>query len=320
MEQCSVYQAIQAIASPEDVLPVLAQLHLAGCFVLFQPFTELTQSRHQLVVKQGHFTLHQRSAYLNDDDPDRLKYIQYIQDGLQIPLTDVNVILDLERQLLEQGVKFYAWHIEKEQVRAIICEADWFWATYFKAVGLAPKQEWITLTGMSYFDQLKRLVQDPEWLPRWKTYFEFKYLEHFGPYHYMTPPLRQFHQTCEITCSKEDNAMGAIIGLEFMHLFDPSGRMYDDQVQPWSWNEDEKQVFDLFTRGIAQQYGQYQMYGQAVNGERTQYENMADIGGLTIAFDALLRSQTVEPNPEDEDDPKEWKRCFFMAWCQSFRF
>lgn len=109
-------------------------------------------------------------------------------------------------------------------------------------------------------------------------------------------------------------AMGAIIGREFTHLFDAQGRMYDDNGQIFNWSNEENQTFDAFTSEIIQQYEQCEMFGAHINGKLTKNENTTDIGGLSIAHNALLRTELGVENGKDVE------QCFFMAWTQSFRF
>lgn len=83
--------------------------------------------------------------------------------------------------------------------------------------------------------------------------------------------------------------IGATIGHEMTHGFDDEGRLYDARgnLRDW-WTPDDAHQFSVRRAAVVKQYSQLHETGKAVNGELTCGENIADIGGLAIAQDALM--------------------------------
>ncbi|MBL7883636.1 MAG: M13 family metallopeptidase [Bacteroidia bacterium] len=114
--------------------------------------------------------------------------------------------------------------------------------------------------------------------------------------------------------------MGAIIGHEFTHGFDDEGSQYDGDgnLKNW-WTEEDKAKFKVKTDMLVKQFNEYiAIDDMHVNGELTLGENIADLGGLTIAYYALKKSMEGKPAPEKIDGFTAEQR-FFMAWAQGWR-
>jgi len=83
-------------------------------------------------------------------------------------------------------------------------------------------------------------------------------------------------------------AIGAVIGHEMTHGFDDMGRKYDrdGNLHDW-WTEDDEQKFIRHAQVLVDQYSKHEVLpGLPANGRLTLGENIADLGGLTIAFHA----------------------------------
>ncbi len=83
--------------------------------------------------------------------------------------------------------------------------------------------------------------------------------------------------------------IGMVIGHEMTHGFDDQGAQYDykGNMRNW-WGEGDSTKFRAKTNSIVKQYSAYTLFGNVhINGELTQGENIADIGGLAIAYDAF---------------------------------
>ncbi|XP_048247590.1 endothelin-converting enzyme homolog isoform X1 [Haliotis rufescens] len=80
-------------------------------------------------------------------------------------------------------------------------------------------------------------------------------------------------------------AMGVVMGHELTHGFDDQGREYDKfgNLRPW-WNNQSIEKFKQRTQCMIKQYSQYKLNGEAVRGEQTLGENIADNGGLKSAY------------------------------------
>jgi putative endopeptidase len=86
--------------------------------------------------------------------------------------------------------------------------------------------------------------------------------------------------------------IGAVIGHEISHHFDDQGRKFDKQgkLADW-WTPEDVKRFTVLTDKVVKQYGEYEpLKGTHVNGALTLGENMADLAGVTIAYDAYHRS------------------------------
>ncbi len=110
-------------------------------------------------------------------------------------------------------------------------------------------------------------------------------------------------------------AIGGVIGHEFTHGFDDEGSKYDahGNLVNW-WTEVDRARFDSLSKRLADQYSSYEaLPGEFVNGQMTLGENIADLGGLTIAFHAYMKSLEGKPIPEVINGFTYSQR-FFLGW------
>jgi putative endopeptidase len=83
-------------------------------------------------------------------------------------------------------------------------------------------------------------------------------------------------------------AIGAVIGHEITHGFDDQGSKYDGNgnLNNW-WTEEDRTKFNAKTKLLVDQFSKYEaLPGVFVNGELTLGENIADLGGLNVAYNA----------------------------------
>jgi predicted metalloendopeptidase len=91
--------------------------------------------------------------------------------------------------------------------------------------------------------------------------------------------------------------IGAVIGHEMTHGFDDSGSKYDahGNLNNW-WTEESAKNFKARTTAIVKQFAAYEpLPGVHLNGELTQGENIADLGGVKIAYYALQKALADKP-------------------------
>lgn len=114
-------------------------------------------------------------------------------------------------------------------------------------------------------------------------------------------------------------AIGAVIGHEITHGFDDQGRKSDGDgnLVEWWLPEDAARFQERATR-VVEQFNRYQaLPGLAINGQLTLGENIGDLGGTSIAFEALQRSlRGAKPELIDGLTPQQR---FFISWAQSWR-
>lgn len=81
--------------------------------------------------------------------------------------------------------------------------------------------------------------------------------------------------------------IGVVMGHELTHAFDDQGREYDKEgnLRPW-WQNESLAAFRNHTACMEEQYSQYQVHGERLNGRQTLGENIADNGGLKAAYNA----------------------------------
>ena len=93
--------------------------------------------------------------------------------------------------------------------------------------------------------------------------------------------------------------IGAVIGHEISHHFDDQGRKFDKRgtLSEW-WTAEDVKRFDALTAKVVKQYGEYSpLPGLHVNGELTLGENMADLAGVNVAYDAYHKSLNGKTPP-----------------------
>jgi putative endopeptidase len=114
-------------------------------------------------------------------------------------------------------------------------------------------------------------------------------------------------------------AFGAIIGHEMTHAFDDRGRKFDSRanLRDWWTPADQAAFAERASRAVAQ-YDRYTVLDTLhINGRQTLSENLADIGGLKLAYAALERSlKGKEPVMVNGLTPRQR---FFIAYAQSRR-
>jgi putative endopeptidase len=116
--------------------------------------------------------------------------------------------------------------------------------------------------------------------------------------------------------------MGAVIGHEMTHGFDDEGRQFDasGNLRDW-WSPESAAKFKDRSQAVVQQYSEYEpIPGVHINGELTQGENIADIGGVKLAYAALQKA--LEKNPqarEQKIDGLTPEQRFFLGWAQVWR-
>jgi len=114
-------------------------------------------------------------------------------------------------------------------------------------------------------------------------------------------------------------ALGVVLGHEITHAFDGAGSHIDSKRRERSWWTDAEYIdYGKRVRNLAAQYYKYQVYdGFWVDGDRTASENVADLGGLLIAYDALEASLAGKPRVRIDGFTPEQR--FFIAYANVWR-
>ena len=112
--------------------------------------------------------------------------------------------------------------------------------------------------------------------------------------------------------------IGAIIGHEISHTFDSEGAAFDSKgrVRNW-WTPEDQAHFEASTAALAAQYDAYAPFPDLhLNGKQTLGENIADVAGVTAAFDgfhASLHGKTAAVVGGFSGDQQ-----FFIAFAQNW--
>ncbi len=115
--------------------------------------------------------------------------------------------------------------------------------------------------------------------------------------------------------------IGAVIGHEIGHGFDDQGSTCDGdgKLRNW-WTDEDREAFEQRTRSLVEQYALLspaEVPDQRVNGELTLGENIGDLGGLQVAYQAWrLAAGRNEPEPVDGIPAAQR---FFFGWAQTWR-
>jgi putative endopeptidase len=127
--------------------------------------------------------------------------------------------------------------------------------------------------------------------------------------------------------AKADDALnyggiGAVIGHEAIHGFDDEGSQFDAEGNNTNWwTKDDRAKFEARTARLVAQFNAYEpLPGKHVNGELTLGENIADLGGANVAFDALQLALKKDPAESKEkiDGYTENQR-FFLNFARIWR-
>lgn len=117
-------------------------------------------------------------------------------------------------------------------------------------------------------------------------------------------------------------AIGVVIGHEMTHGFDDKGRLYDKEgnLKEW-WTEADAEEFKKRSEVLVQHYhGFVAIDTLRVDGKLTLGENIADYGGLTMAYKALEIAKEAKGEKLDEKiDGFTQKQRFFLGYAQVWR-
>jgi len=118
-------------------------------------------------------------------------------------------------------------------------------------------------------------------------------------------------------------AIGVVIGHETTHGFDDKGSLYDKtgNLNNW-WTEEDTERFNERTQVLVNQFNSFVVLGDVhANGELSLGENIADLGGLNIAFTAFKKATEGKDLPKIDGFTPEQR--FFIAyshvWAQNVR-
>ncbi|KAI8822890.1 endothelin-converting enzyme 1 [Fimicolochytrium jonesii] len=161
-----------------------------------------------------------------------------------------------------------------------------------------PWFENVRLVNAADSQRMYKRVNKPVDRNRWEmpaymvnAYFHPSLVEIVFPAAILAPPFF-FHGEDGGAPAFSFGAIGAVIGHEITHGFDDQGKQFDahGNLVNW-WTEGDAKRFNERAKVIIEQYNEYVTFGQNVKGDLTQGENIADLGGLKIAYLAFQKYQ-----------------------------
>ena len=131
----------------------------------------------------------------------------------------------------------------------------------------------------------------------------------------LQPPFFDFNADAAVNYG----AIGGVIGHEITHGFDDQGRRSDadGNLIDW-WTTEDAAKFRERAQKLVDQFNSYQaLPGLAINGQLSLGENIGDLGGTSIAFEALQRSLAGKERKLIDGFTPEQR--FFISWAQQWR-
>jgi len=172
--------------------------------------------------------------------------------------------------------------------------------------------------------KLGKTVDRDEWLMTPMTvnaYYQPTLNEIVFPAAILQPPFFDPHADPAVNYG----GIGAVIGHEISHGFDDQGAQYDEKgaLKNW-WSKADAAKFNVVKKQLVAQYDAYcpipgsdGKAAQCVKGELTLGENIADLAGLTVAYQAYQLSLGGKPAPVIDGLTGDQR--FFLGWAQVWR-
>ncbi|PYL07118.1 MAG: hypothetical protein DME33_11495 [Verrucomicrobia bacterium] len=133
--------------------------------------------------------------------------------------------------------------------------------------------------------------------PTVNAYYESHMNEIVFPAGILQPPFFYVHADDAVNYG----GIGAVIGHEMTHGFDDQGRQFDaaGNLRDW-WTKKSADEYNKRRKAVVDQFNAYEpLPGMHVNGELTQGENIADLGGVKLAYAALQKA--LDKNPQERE-------------------
>ncbi|OJY71606.1 MAG: peptidase M13 [Sphingobium sp. 66-54] len=147
------------------------------------------------------------------------------------------------------------------------------------------------------------------------AYANFGMVEIVFPAAILQPPFFDPHADPAVNYG----GIGAVIGHELSHHFDDQGAKYDEtgRLKQW-WSDQDVAQFNALTDKLVKQYDAYEpLPGEHLNGKLTLGENIADLAGLMVAYDAYHASLNGQPAPMIDGTSGDQR--FYLGWAQVWR-
>ena len=111
---------------------------------------------------------------------------------------------------------------------------------------------------------------------------------------------------------------GSTFGHEITHGFDDQGSQYDDKgnLKDW-WTAEDKAKFTQKTKAIVAQFNKFEaIQGKFINGDATQGENIADLGGVVMGYEAFKKTAQYKNNEKTSNFTPDQR--YFLAYAYAW--
>ena len=167
-------------------------------------------------------------------------------------------------------------------------------------------------------DKIGKPVDPTEWAMSPQTvnaYYNPQQNEIVFPAAILQPPFFDAHADDALNYG----GIGAVIGHEMIHGYDDQGSRFNAAGNHVNWwTEEDSKAFRELTARLVEQFNAYEAApGKFVNGNLTLGENIADLGGLAVALDALRHATEGQPDPMIDGLAREQR--FFINWATVWR-
>jgi predicted metalloendopeptidase len=195
------------------------------------------------------------------------------------------------------------------------------WRSYDFEVGGEYAANVVTASAFELARQLRKVgrpVDRNEWdmtPPTVNAYYNPSLNEMVFPAGILQPPL--FDKA--FATAVNYGSTGGVMGHELTHGFDDEGSQFDGDgnLRVW-WSDATSKQFQEQTRCVEDQYSAYEAVpGVKLNGKLTAGENIADIGGLKLAYAAYREARKAAPERLAAEGYTE-EQIFFLAYGQSW--
>ena len=180
---------------------------------------------------------------------------------------------------------------------------------------------WLRANAFDHRRELRRIGQPVDRTDWWmaphvvNAYYSGRRNEIVFPAAILQPPYFDLHADDAVNYG----AIGMVIGHEITHGFDDRGRRFDKDgnLRDWWTAEDDQRYRDRAARVERQYAGFEPVHGEKINGTITLGENLSDIGGAKIAYDALQLA--LRGKPREAIDGLTPEQRFFVSFAQIWR-
>jgi len=240
-------------------------------------------------------------------------------------------LVDNLRQALKARIENLSWMSDATKQKALAK-----WATFTPKIGYPDKwRDWSGLATQrdSYvenafaadafnlryqLDKIGQPVDKTEWGMTPQTvnaYYDPLKNEIVFPAAILQPPMFD----AQVDDALNYGAIGAVIGHELTHGYDDQGSRFGPtgNFEQW-WADADAKRFKALTDKLVGQYNSYEAApGLKVNGNLTLGENIADLGGLNVAYDAMQHATAGTPDPKIDGLSRDQR--FFIGWATAWR-